>query len=189
MKVDGKDMRPIWFDRESKTVQVIDQRFLPHELRIKDLNTVDDAIYAIKEMVVRGAPLIGATGAMGVYVSLVQEGAMPEDDGYVEAECARLKDARPTAMNLFWGVDRIKYLVLRHESARDRIKAALNGGLEVIEEEAVNCRKIGEYGSVVIEDIYSRKKGAPVNILTHCNAGWLACIEYGTATAPHLYGL
>ncbi len=184
MKVDGKDMRPIWFDRDSKTVQVIDQRFLPHDLIIKDLNTVDDAIYAIKEMVVRGAPLIGATGAMGVYVSLVQEGARPEDDNYVETQCSRLKDARPTAMNLFWGVDRIKYLVLRHESAHDRIRAALNGGLEVIEEEAVNCRKIGEYGSVVIEDIYSRKNGAPVNILTHCNAGWLACIEYGTATAP-----
>ena len=184
MKVDGKDMRPIWFDKASETVQVIDQRFLPHKLIIEDLNTVDDTIHAIKEMVVRGAPLIGATGALGVYISLVQENNKGADNDYLIAECNRLKDARPTAMNLFWGVDRVLLKALKHEKYGARIKAALDEALEIVEEEAINCQKIGEYGLPIIEQISQKKNGEPVNILTHCNAGWLACIEYGTATAP-----
>ncbi len=184
MKVDGKDMRPIWFDTGSETVQVIDQRFLPHQLIIEDLNTVDDTIYAIKEMFVRGAPLIGATGALGVYISLVQKDNKGADNAYLVSECKRLKDARPTAMNLFWGVDRVLEAALKHDGYEARVKAAIDEALEVVEEEAVNCRKIGEYGMPIIEEISKKKNGQPVNILTHCNAGWLACIEYGTATAP-----
>jgi methylthioribose-1-phosphate isomerase len=184
MKVDGKEMRPIWFDKKSEIVQIIDQRLLPHELVIEDLNSVDDVIRAIKDMYVRGAPLIGATGALGVYISLVQKGNRGEDDTYFRAECTRLKDARPTAMNLFWGVDRVRNRVLKEKSYEARVKAALTEALEVVEEEAVNCQKIGEYGLSIIEEISRKKNGAPVNILTHCNAGWLACVEYGTATAP-----
>ncbi|WP_022666346.1 S-methyl-5-thioribose-1-phosphate isomerase [Desulfospira joergensenii] len=184
MRVDGKELRPIWFDRARGIVRVIDQRFLPHELIIKDLTHVDEVIRTIKDMVVRGAPLIGATGALGVYVSLVQDGARPGDDNYIEDECRRLKDARPTAMNLFWGVDRVWDAVQVHSSPEVRIEVALKEALEVVEEEAVNCRKIGEFGSSLIEKIWDQKNGEPVNILTHCNAGWLACIEYGTATAP-----
>jgi methylthioribose-1-phosphate isomerase len=184
MKVDGKDMRPIWFDKNLQTVQVIDQRLLPHELIIEDLKTVDKTIYAIKEMFVRGAPLIGATGALGVYISLVQPKNNGADNEYLISECKRLKDARPTAMNLFWGVDRVLEIALKHDDYDSRVKAALTEALEVVEEEAVNCRKIGEYGMPIIEQISKKKNGAPVNILTHCNAGWLACIEYGTATAP-----
>ncbi|WP_457552111.1 S-methyl-5-thioribose-1-phosphate isomerase [Desulfobacula sp.] len=184
MKVDGKDMRPIWFDLTSKTVQVIDQRALPHKLIIKNLNTVDDTIYAIKEMVVRGAPLIGATGAFGVYISLVQKDNKGADNEYLVSECKRLKNARPTAMNLFWGVDRVLSAALQHEPYEKRVKAALDEALAITEEEAINCRKIGEYGMPIIEGISRKKNGEPVNILTHCNAGWLACIEYGTATAP-----
>ncbi len=184
MRVDGKDMRPIWFDTATQTVQVIDQRFLPHKLIVEDLKDVDQTIYAIKEMFVRGAPLIGATGAFGVYISLVQENNKGADNDYLRKECERLKDARPTAMNLFWGVDRVMEVVLRHESYENRVKAALDEALEVTEEEAVNCRKIGEYGMPIIQEISKKKNGAPVNVLTHCNAGWLACVEYGTATAP-----
>ncbi len=184
MKVDGKEMRPIWFDTATKTVRVIDQRFLPHELIIEDLNTVDDVIRAIKEMVVRGAPLIGATGALGVYVSLVQENNRGADDEYFESECDRLKNARPTAMNLFWGVDRVRDVALKESDYKARVEAALAEALEVVEEEAVNCQKIGEYGLSIIEEMSGKKGGKPVNILTHCNAGWLACVEYGTATAP-----
>ncbi len=184
MKVDGKDMRPIWFNTESETVQVIDQRFLPHEMTVMDLTTVDQTIYAIKEMVVRGAPLIGATGALGVYVSLVQAGSKGADNEFFIAECNRLKAARPTATNLVWGVDRVMKAALPHENYDNRVKAALDEALAVVEEEAVNCRKIGEYGMPIIEAISKRKNGEPVNILTHCNAGWLACVEYGTATAP-----
>lgn len=184
MKVDGKEMRPIWFNRTSKTVQVIDQRFLPHELIIESLNTVDDVIRAIKEMVVRGAPLIGATGALGVYVSLVQENNDGADNDYLETECNRLKDARPTAMNLFWGIDRVRDAALNEIDYNARVKAALAEALAVVEEEAVNCQQIGRHGLSIIEDISRKKGGKPVNILTHCNAGWLACVEYGTATAP-----
>ena len=184
MKVDGKEMRPIWFDRASETVQIIDQRFLPHELIIEDLNTVEDVIRAIKEMYVRGAPLIGATGALGVYVSLVRENNGGADNRYLEAECERLKNARPTAMNLFWGVDRVRDAALKEIDHANRVKTALSEALEVVEEEAVNCQKIGRYGLPIIKEISLRKNGGPVNILTHCNAGWLACVEYGTATAP-----
>jgi len=184
MKVDGKDMRPIWFDMASKTVQVIDQRFLPHKLIIKDLNTVDDTIHAIKNMVVRGAPLIGATGALGVYISLVQEKNRGADNDYLLSECKRLKDARPTAMNLFWGVDRVLWAALKTQNYDTRVKAALDEALVIVEEEAVNCEKIGAFGMPIIKEISKQKDGKPVNILTHCNAGWLACIEYGTATAP-----
>ncbi len=184
MKVDGKEMRPIWFNRDTQTVQVIDQRFLPHELIIEDLTTVDAVIHAVKEMYVRGAPLIGATGALGVYVSLVQAGNQGADDAYFKGECDRLKAARPTAMNLFWGVDRVMEKAILETNYDARVKIALAEALEVVEEEAVNCRKIGEYGLAIIKEIAEKKNGAPVNILTHCNAGWLACIEYGTATAP-----
>ena len=184
MKVDGKEMRPIWFDRASKTVQVIDQRFLPHELIIESLNTVDDVIRAIKEMVVRGAPLIGATGALGVYVSLVRKNNDGADNEYFEGECNRLKDARPTAMNLFWGVNRVRDAVLKKIDYDARVKAALAEALAVVEEEVLNCQQIGRHGLSIIEDISRKKGGRPVNILTHCNAGWLACVEYGTATAP-----
>ena len=135
-------------------------------------------------MYVRGAPLIGATGALGVYVSLVQASNKGTDNTYLEAECTRLKDARPTAMNLFWGVDRVRDVVLKEISYEARVKAALTEALGVVEEEAVNCQKIGEYGLSIIQEISKQKNGEPVNILTHCNAGWLACVEYGTATAP-----
>ncbi len=113
MRVDGKDMRPIWFDETTQTVQVIDQRFLPHKLIVEDLKDVDRTIYAIKEMFVRGAPLIGATGAFGVYISLVQQNNKGADNDYLIKECKRLKDARPTAMNLFWGVDRVMEVALK----------------------------------------------------------------------------
>ena len=184
MNVDGKEMRPIWFNRETETVQVIDQRFLPHELIIEDLKTLDAVIHAIKEMYVRGAPLIGATGALGTYVILVQEGNRGADNGWFTAACDRLKAARPTATNLVWGVDRVMKKALGETDYEARVTAALAEALEVVEEEAVNCRKIGEYGLSVIREISEKKNGEPVNILTHCNAGWLACIEYGTATAP-----
>jgi len=184
MKVDGKEMRPIWFEKNSQIVQVIDQRFLPHEFIIKNLETVDDTIYALKEMVVRGAPLIGATGALGVYIALVQENNKGADNNYLIEECNRIKNARPTAMNLFWGVDRCLSVALKHENYENRVQAVLEEAFEIIEEEALNCQKIGEYGMSIIEQISKNKNGSPVNILTHCNAGWLACIEYGTATAP-----
>ena len=182
MKVDGKDLRPIFFDEEKKEVCVIDQRILPHKLVIEELKTVDDVIKAIKDMYVRGAPLIGATGAYGIYVA-----AKNHKDGDFESyflkECERIRLSRPTAVNLEWAVDRVLAKV-REAGFKDVVELTLAQAKEITEEEAENCRKIGEYGVSLIEEISKRKNGETVNILTHCNAGWLACVEHGTATAP-----
>lgn len=184
MLVDGKQMRPIWFNRDTRVVQVIDQRRLPHKLVIEDLHTVDDVIRAIKDMYVRGAPLIGVTGAFGVYVATRNRPQDRGEGGYLLKACDRLKAARPTAVNLFWGVDRVYFKVRNLKDPTEQIDAALAEAEAIAEFEAENCRNIGENGVSIIEDIARKKDGGTVNVLTHCNAGWLACIEYGTATAP-----
>ena len=184
MIVDGKQIRPIWMDKKTKTINIIDQRLLPHEFVIESLLTVDDTITAIKDMYVRGAPLIGVTGAFGVYLAVLNLKKNALDDNCLIGECIKLKSARPTAVNLVWGVDRVMSKVLKKRNLEDKVKAALMEAEIIAEEEAENSKKIGEYGFEIIKKISSEKKGKTVNILTHCNAGWLACIEYGTATAP-----
>jgi methylthioribose-1-phosphate isomerase len=179
MKVDGKDMRPIWFDEVDQVVRVIDQRRLPHELVVMDLDSVDKVIYAIREMVVRGAPLIGVTGAYGVWVAL--HTVSDEDSSF--GECRRIRQARPTAVNLAWAVDRVQAVVSQETGRPARLSAALEEAGRIAEEEVDNCRRIGEHGATLIAALAEAKHG-PVNILTHCNAGWLACVEWGTATAP-----
>ena len=179
MNVDGKEMRPIWFDAQLQYPQVIDQRLLPHELKTMTLDSVDQVIFAVQEMVVRGAPLIGATGAYGVWVAME---TTSDDDGFLKA-CERIRQARPTAVNLAWAVDRVQSKVLEVEGRQARLKAAMEEAGKVAEEEADNCRNIGEHGAQLITQIAQSKEG-PVNVLTHCNAGWLACVEWGTATAP-----
>ncbi len=168
-------MRPIWLDKDCKTVKIIDQRRLPHEFVIADLKTADDVIRAIQEMYVRGAPLIGVTAAYGVYLALLNS-----PDNFVQ-ECDRINAARPTAVNLTWAVSRMKTAIL---NAADKVETAHNEAAAIADWEALNCKKIGEYGLILIENIRQKKGNKPVNILTHCNAGWLACVEYGTATAP-----
>ncbi len=175
--------RPIWLKNDDRTVQIIDQRQLPYEYIVVDLATVDDVISAIKDMLVRGAPLIGATGAFGVYLAALNTVDSGFEDNFQKA-CKRLKQARPTAVNLAWGVDRVAAAVLGTSSPAERTPAARAQALAIADEEAENCRKIGHFGVSLIERISRQKAGGPVNILTHCNAGWLACIEYGTATAP-----
>ena len=184
MKVDGKDVRPIWLDEPADTVKVIDQRLLPHAFVVIDVNTVDDAIMAIGDMVVRGAPLIGATGAWGVY--LAARTARENGTGVKAfvADCQRLKAARPTAVNLAWAVDRVMEKVMDLQTDAHRIDAARTEAAAITEEEAENCRLIGVHGLPLIQALSRAKGGATVNLLTHCNAGWLACVEWGTATAP-----
>lgn len=184
MKVDGKITRPIWLDDDSKVVKIIDQRLLPHEFVISDLKTVEDVIQAIREMCVRGAPLIGVTGAYGVYLAVINSPDKTISDNYLINECERLKGARPTAVNLAWGVDRVCAKVIKVKTSSEKIVTARSEAADIAEEEAKNCRKIGEFGLSLIEEISRMKEGKTVNILTHCNAGWLACVEYGTATAP-----
>lgn len=179
MKVDGRDMRPIWLLGDGKSVGIIDQRLLPHECVVVELKTVDHVITAIVDMLVRGAPLIGVTGAYGVFLAALNT---RNNDEFIE-ECDRLKKARPTAVNLAWAVDRVMTLVMQG-AVKDRVDIALQEAAVIMEEEVENCRKIGEYGVFLIESISRVKYGETVNVLTHCNAGWLACVEYGTATAP-----
>ena len=184
MKVDGKNLRTIWLDPDEKTVKIIDQRRLPHEFVLVDLHTVDDVITAIKDMYVRGAPLIGATGAYGVYLAALNAPLHPVEDSYLIAECDRIKAARPTAVNLSWAVDTVLTAVWQVSPPGKRITTARDRAAFITEQEVENCKKIGQHGLPLIEAISRHKKGRRVNILTHCNAGWLACIEHGTATAP-----
>jgi len=175
--------RPIWIDHKSDVVNVIDQRALPHEQVIMGLNSVDQVIYAIKEMVVRGAPLIGVTGAYGIFIALknCQDNA---DEAYIKGEAEKIRNARPTAVNLSWGVSRTLGAVLSEEDPARRLDVARQVAGEITEEEVENSRNIGQHGVTLIKKIAQDKSGQPVNILTHCNAGSLACIEFGTATAP-----
>ncbi len=180
----NKSLRPIWQDDDPDTVKIIDQRLLPHRFSVIDLKSVDDVIYAIKEMCVRGAPLIGVTAAYGIYLAALGLAKYPSGDDFIIGECGRLKAARPTAVNLAWAAERVLKKVLSGKGIQNKIEAARNEAGKIAEEEVDNCINIGTYGLEIIEEISRRKAGKTVNILTHCNAGWLACIEYGTATAP-----
>ena len=184
MKVDGKETRTIWLDKNEKIVKIIDQRKLPHEFVVVDLKTVDDAIEAIKDMYVRGAPLIGVTGAYAVYLATLNAPNGQIDNDYMHHEAGRIKSARPTAVNLAWGVDKVMAEIATVSDPAGKIDAAKQISGIITEQEVENCRKIGEHGLTIIEQISKQKGGKVVNVLTHCNAGWLACIEYGTATAP-----
>lgn len=184
MKVDGKDIRPIRLDEDLKTVKIIDQRVLPHIFTINDVKTVDDIIAAIRTMQVRGAPLIGVTAAYGMYLAAVNHPGDTITEEYIAGECERIKSARPTAVNLSWAADRVLGRIRLAGNVSEKIDVAREEAGRITEEEAENCRRIGEHGVKLIEAISRKKEGRTVNILTHCNAGWLACVEWGTATAP-----
>jgi methylthioribose-1-phosphate isomerase len=184
MRINQKNLRPIWTESGTGAVKVIDQRKLPRTFEVMDLDTMDTAIFAIQEMVVRGAPLIGVTGAYGVYLAAAAGGDRAEDDAWLSAEAARIASARPTAVNLAWAVNRTLMAVLSERSAKDRIMRAWREAGAIAEEEAENSRQIGRHGLPLIAAAAENKSGRPVNILTHCNAGALACVELGTATAP-----
>ena len=176
MKIEGKEYRTIWF--EKNVVKIIDQTKLPHKFIIKDLITVNDAIKAIKLMEVRGAPLIGGTAAYGVVLA-VKEKKNPD---FIKKSAEELIQARPTAINLKWAVDRMMKKISGINS--DQIlDVALNEAKEICNEDEKFCKNIGVNGLKIIEEIYNKKKDT-VNILTHCNAGWLATINWGTATSP-----
>ncbi|MDA9121516.1 S-methyl-5-thioribose-1-phosphate isomerase [Candidatus Pelagibacter sp.] len=176
MKIQNKEYRTIWF--EDNMVKIIDQTKLPHQFIIKDLRTVKDAVNAIKIMEVRGAPLIGGTAAYGIALA-VQENNDPE---FIKKSAEELIQSRPTAINLKWAVDRMMKKLSGINS--DQILGiALNEAKEICDEDEKFCESIGINGLKIIEEIYNKKKDT-VNILTHCNAGWLATINWGTATSP-----
>ena len=176
MKIEGKEYRTIWF--ENNVVKIIDQTKLPHQFIIKDLKTVKDAINAIKIMEVRGAPLIGATAAYGLVLSIIEN----NDQSFLKKSAENLINSRPTAINLKWAVDRM-INKLSGVNSDKILEIALNEAKEICEEDVKFCENIGLNGLKIIEEIYN-KKNDTVNILTHCNAGWLATINWGTATSP-----
>lgn len=187
MKVAGKHYRTIWLKPDSlDVVQIIDQRVLPHEFKIVDLQTVDEVAFAIKNMQVRGAGLIGATAAYGMYIAALQapDTIRASFLAFLESAGEQLKATRPTAVNLEWAVERQKRSILKGESIDEMISIARQTAQEVTDEDADFCRRIGEHGVKLIENIATKKNDEPVNILTHCNAGWLAFVDYGSATAP-----
>ena len=178
MRIEGKEYQTIWFDKNSQSVKIIDQSKLPHAFIIKDIKTVKDIINAIKIMEVRGAPLIGGTAAYGIALAVKEN----NDSNFIKKSSEDLIKSRPTAINLKWAVDRMMKK-LSGINSDDILNVALNEAKVICDEDEMFCKNIGLNGLKIIEEIYKKKKGI-VNILTHCNAGWLATINWGTATSP-----
>lgn len=185
MKVKDINYQTIWLHpSDKKIVQIINQQLLPFRFEIVDLTTPEDVIHAIQEMLVRGAPLIGATGALGIYLASLK--LQPEENilSVIKNIANKIKMSRPTAVNLAFAIDEILHEFSETTSIEEMQEISYQKALERIELERDYCKKIGEHGLEIIKDISRKKEGKVVNILTHCNAGWLACIDYGTATAP-----
>ena len=180
MKVDGKAMRSIWVETDGWSVGVIDQTALPHRFATARLEKLQDAAHAIRAMVIRGAPLIGATAAYGMCLALREDAS----DEALERAYATLIATRPTAINLKWALEEMMAAV-RNRPRAERTAAAYRRAAEICEEDVAINSAIARNGLPLIEAIAARKKpGEPVNVLTHCNAGWLAAVDVGTATAP-----
>ena len=178
MKIDGTHYRTIWVNEDGWSVEIIDQTKLPFSFETVTLKTVDDAARAIKDMLVRGAPLIGATAAYGICLAMRDDAS---DAGLDEA-IGMLGATRPTAVNLHWALERMRTAVHPH-GHNLRMEAAYREAAAICDDDVEICRRIGENGLALIEAA-AREKGGRVNILTHCNAGWLACVDWGTALAP-----
>jgi methylthioribose-1-phosphate isomerase len=181
MKVQGTHYRTIWLKPgDLHCVQIIDQRHLPHRFVIEELRTVAEIATAIRDMHVRGAGLIGVTAAFGIYLATLEA----TDDASLASAAATLKATRPTAVNLAWATERQLQAIRTATANASRIALALASAQEIADEDAEHCRQIGIHGVELIRAISTRKNGAPVNVLTHCNAGWLAFVDHGSATAP-----
>ena len=180
MKVGGRHYRSLWWDGEVDALRIIDQRWLPHDFRIAELRTLDDCAIAIREMWVRGAPLIGATAAYAMALTMRDD---PSDDALARAR-DDLHATRPTAVNLRWALDRCRDALAPLPSS-SRAETALALAHDIADEDVEINRRIGEHGLAIIREIApGKREGEPVRLLTHCNAGWIATVDYGTATSP-----
>jgi methylthioribose-1-phosphate isomerase len=180
VKVDGRAYRTIWLSEDGSSVDVIDQRWLPHAFKVATLVSVDEAATAIRDMWVRGAPLIGATAAYGLALAMRDD----PSDAALDAAREKLAATRPTAINLRWALDAMR-AHLAPLAPRARAAAAYSEAARIADEDVEINRAIGAHGLKILRRLAADKKpGEPVNILTHCNAGWLATVDYGTATAP-----
>ena len=177
MNVRGQHYRTIWPTLgEERLIQLIDQRFLPHRFVVEEVRSVAEMAAAIREMHVRGAGLIGAAAGYGMYLATFEPDLM--------AAAQQLKATRPTAVNLAWAIDRQLKSIGAAKSAQERQRVAFQTAVEIADEDAEYCRRIGEHGVELIRSLSEKKGDARVNILTHCNAGWLAFVDYGSATSP-----
>jgi methylthioribose-1-phosphate isomerase len=179
MNINGRHYRTIWLNADGRSVEVIDQTKLPHSFETQSLSSCDDAADAIKNMIVRGAPLIGVTGAYGLALAVADD---PSDNA-IETAYAELLGSRPTAVNLRWALDRLRDRLLSTPPPMRRA-LAYREAAAIAEEDIQSCHAIGEYGAALVSAAAARRPDRPVNILTHCNAGWLATVDWGTALAP-----
>jgi methylthioribose-1-phosphate isomerase len=184
VKVGGKHFRTIWRKPGVEgAVQLIDQRFLPHEFVIEQIRTVEQMATAIREMHVRGAGLIGASAGYGMYLAALEAASRDSFDEHLTAAAAQLRATRPTAVNLSWAIERQLQNIAAGKTA-EKVALALRTADLIADEDAEHCRMIGQHGLQLIRQIAETKPNKPVNVLTHCNAGWLAFVDYGSATAP-----
>ena len=185
MKVGNKHYRTIWMEKGNPaTVFVIDQRHLPHQFVIEEITSLKEMCVAIKDMHVRGAGLIGAAAAYGMYLAILEFQGNTPLQIHLQNSAQQLKATRPTAIDLAWAVDQQLAVFSTIDSYEQSILTALQKAHEIAEINADHGLKIGEFGADLIKTISQEKNGKPVNILTHCNAGWLAFVDYGSATAP-----
>ena len=187
MNVNGKHYRTIWINPENtESIQIIDQRKLPFSFEIEAINSVKEMAIAIKDMHLRGAGLIGAAGAYGMYLAVIEAERKVDFYASIEKSATYLKATRPTAVNLSWAIELMlnEIISCKDKGSKSRIKFALDAAESVANQDAEDGRLIGEHGLSLIREISRKKKGETVNILTHCNAGWLAFVDFGSATSP-----
>ena len=178
MIVKDKHLTTIWYDNSSDKIKIIDQRLLPHEIRFVELNTLQDVCFAIQDMQVRGAPLIGITAAYGMYIAAREN----SDTNYLKDASIKLKNTRPTAVNLSWAIDFI-FSKIENLNKDNLLTTVLNLANQMRVDDIECCEAIGENGFKLIQKLYEKKQST-INILTHCNAGWLATVDWGTALSP-----
>jgi len=185
MNIKGTPYRSLWIkEGDPKTVWIIDQRYLPHKFVVEEIRTLSEMTSAIREMHLRGAPLIGVAAAFGMYLALLNAPRERPLEKIMEESSSTLRAARPTAVNLQWAVERQLDVIKRSRSKEEGVRILFEEARKIADTDVASCKRIGEHGLQLIEALRSKKKAGPVNILTHCNAGWLACVDWGTATSP-----
>lgn len=185
MKIDGTPKRSIWVSpTDDSVIQIIDQRYLPHGFVTEDLRTSDEAARSIKEMHVRGAPLIGITAAYGLYLAALEAASAPDFRAYLREAAAKLNATRPTAVNLQWALERQMEAANSVETIEEVTRVLFENAGKMADEDVETNRLIGQHGLSLLQAIAEKKGDERINILTHCNAGWLATVDYGTATSP-----
>ena len=184
MKVQDKNYRTIWLDDKNEKVCIIDQRFLPHRFVIEELGSVEQMVVAIKDMHLRGAGLLGAAAGYGIYLATKQASLTNNFDAELKLSAKAIQEARPTAVNPEWAVKRQLTAIEKGKTVEEKVEIARKMAELIADEDANCCRAIGKNGLPLLTRLSETKKGKTLNILTHCNAGWLAFVDFGSATAP-----